>query len=191
LLKPNRRDQQFVRVVRAAIDPPGTRLRPAARGLLKSDPAQILLTARGEYQRAEREVKRNYPPGGIWQRGTVGLGRTSPSLAPRQVAGGGSRGVRPREIVIASFAGQLAGTGTGWGGGPAAWRWGPWAVPINLADQACPVASSNPLPRPVLRRGGSGEGRGESFDLERLAEATWCTRAGGVKARGGGGRVRK
>jgi hypothetical protein len=73
----------------------------------------------GEYQQAEGEVKRNYHPGGIWQRGKVGLGRTSPSLAPWQVAGRGLRGFRPWEIVIARFVGQFPGTGTGWGGGAA------------------------------------------------------------------------
>ncbi len=54
----------------------------------------------GKYQQAEREVKQNYSSGGIWPRGKVGLGRTSLSLAPWQVAGGGLRRVRPPEIVI-------------------------------------------------------------------------------------------
>ena len=42
---------------------------------------------------------------------------------------GGLGGVRPREIVIAKFVGQLPGSTTGWGAGADLRGWGPWAVP--------------------------------------------------------------
>lgn len=43
----------------------------------------------GTVPAAEGQVDRNYDLEGIWQRGKVGLGRTSPTLAARQLAGGG------------------------------------------------------------------------------------------------------
>ena len=52
---------------------------------------------RGTVPAAKGEVERDYDLGGIWQRGKAGLGRTSPTLAARQLAGGGLRGVRSME----------------------------------------------------------------------------------------------